>query len=54
MAYTLLNQYKKFNSPDDVLQWLGKNYFVVLRLDSEKDNINENSNLEDIKDLIHA
>lgn len=54
MAYTLLNQYKKFNSPDDVLQWLGENYFVVLRLDSEKDNINENSNLEDIKDLIHA
>ena len=33
---------------------LGENYFVVLRLDSEKDNINENSNLEDIKDLIHA
>ena len=54
MANILLNQYKKFNSPDDVLQWLDKNYFVVLRLDSEKDKINENSNLEDIKDLIHA
>jgi len=54
MANILLNQYKKFNSPDDVLQWLDKNYFVVLRLDSEKDKINENSNLEDIKELIHA
>ncbi len=54
MSNILLNQYKKFNSPDDVFQWLDKNYFVVLRLDSEKDKINENSNLEDIKDLIHA
>ena len=54
MANILLNQYKKFNSPDDILLWLDKNYFVVLRLDSEKNKINENSNLEDIKDLIYA
>ena len=50
----LIDGYKNFNCPEDVLKWLKDNYFVVLRLDSEKDKINQNSNLEDIKNLTHG
>ena len=54
ISQKLINGYKNFNCPEDVLKWLKDNYFVVLRLDSEKDKINQNSNLEDIKNLTHG
>ena len=54
ITQNLIDGYKNFNCPEDVLKWLKDNYFVVLRLDSEKDKINQNSNLEDIKNLTHG
>lgn len=48
----LIDGYKNFNSPEDVLKWLKDNYFVVLRLDSEKEKINQQSKLTAIKNQI--
>jgi hypothetical protein len=48
----LIDGYKNFNSPEDLLKWLKDNYFVVLRLDSEKEKINQQSKLTAIKNQI--
>ena len=52
MAQKLIDGYKNFNCPEDVLKWLKNNYFVVLRLNSEKEKINQHSKLIAIKKQI--
>ena len=52
ISQKLINGYKNFNCPEDVLKWLKDNYFVVLRLDSEKEKINQQSKLIAIKKQI--
>jgi|TARA_B110000879_G_scaffold63341_1_gene89139 hypothetical protein len=52
ISQKLINGYKNFNCPEDVLKWLKDNYFVVLRLDSEKEKINQHSKLIAIKKQI--
>ena len=52
ITQNLIDGYKNFNCPEDVLKWLKDNYFVVLRLDSEKEKINQHSKLIAIKKQI--
>ena len=52
MAQKLIGGFKNFNCPEDVLKWLKDNYFVVLRLDYEKDKIHQKSKLAAIKNQI--
>ena len=52
ISQKLIGGYKSFNCPEDVLKWLKDNYFVVLRLDTEKEKINQQSKLTAIKSQI--
>jgi len=52
ISQKLIGGFKNFNCPEDVLKWLKDNYFVVLRLDYEKDKIHQQSKLAAIKNQI--
>lgn len=48
----LIENYFAFESSKDVLNWLIENTFIIIRHSSEKDIINQHSELENILDLI--